>query len=205
MAGKKPKQPKAPTTAPIVGTDKDLALKRGLFCRYITQNSDTFGNGTLSYGLAYNYKLDELSREPTRVKVGKRWKKGPSEYDKACAVCATEAGRLLRIPEVIARVRVLLNELLKDNVVDARLAEHIMQMDDGDLSLQGIKEYNKLRGRIIDKTRDVTERFAMDDIRELLSPLPQERQDELYATLASAIAEAEALRSATKIQNGNTQ
>lgn len=83
-------------------------------------------------------------------------------------MCATEAARLLRIPEGLDRVRVLLNELLKDNVVDARLAEHIMQVYDGDLSLQGIKKYNKLRGRIIDKTRAVTERFAIDEIREQL-------------------------------------
>jgi hypothetical protein len=198
MAKKKAK------AAPAV-EESGLTLGRELFCRYITQNSDTFGNGTLSYGLAFGYKLDELSREPEYEGEGKKRKILPSEYDRACAVCATEAARLLRIPEVIARVRVLLNELLKDNVVDARLAEHIMQVDDGDLSLQGIREYNKLRGRIIDKTRDVSERFAMDDIRELLAPLPQERQDEIYAILTNAVAEAEALRSAAQVQEGRTQ
>ncbi|WP_425905720.1 hypothetical protein [Nitrobacter sp. TKz-YC02] len=195
----KKKKPTAPEQ------ESDLVMKRELFCQYITQNSSTFGNGTLSYGLAYGYKLDELSREPEYEGEGKKLKKLPSEYDRACAVCATEAARLLRIPEVIARVRVLLNELLKDNVVDARLAEHIMQVDDGELSLSGIKEYNKLRGRIIDKTRDVTERFAMDDIRELLAPLPQERRDEIYAILTTAIAEAELLRSAAQGQDGHTR
>ena len=73
---KKTKQAKPTTTAPE--QENELTLGREVFCRYITQNSDTFGNGTLSYALAFGY------------------------------------------------------------------------------SLQGIKEYNKLRGRIIDKTRDVT-------------------------------------------------
>jgi hypothetical protein len=103
------------------------------------------------------------------------------------------------------RVTALLNELLRDDIVDSQLAKIITQDDDLQSKVRGINEYNKVRGRIVDKTKDVTERFAMDDIRELLSPLPQERQDELYAILTTAIAEAEALRGAAKIQEGSPQ
>jgi hypothetical protein len=192
------------TTAPEA--ESDLVLKRELFCQYITQDGDLFGNRVLSYAEAYGYKLEELSRDDAkfRGKGKKRVMVEPSSYDKAYHVCAVEGSRLLKFPEIKARIRVLLNELLKDNIVDARLAEHIIQTRDGELSLSGIKEYNKLRGRIIDKA-EVTERFAIDDIRELLAPLPQERQDEIYAILTSAVAEAEALRSAAQVQEGRTQ
>jgi hypothetical protein len=196
---------KEPTTAPEQETD--LNLNREAFCQYYTKNQTLFGNATLSYAEAYKYKLDEMSHEPQFVAVKGKKKKQmvPSEYDKAYQVCATEGARLLKIPEVQERITALLNELLRDDIVDSQLAKIITQDDDLQSKVRAINEYNKVRGRIIDKTRDVTERFAMDDIRELLAPLPQERQDELYAILTNAIAEAEALRSAAKMEKGSTQ
>lgn len=199
---------KKPTSVPNITPEEkenELKLKREAFCQYYTKNQELFGNATWSYAEAFGYKLDELSREPAKIKVRGRWKKGPSEYDRACAVCATQGGKLLRKAEIQERITALLNELLRDDIVDSQLAKIITQDDDLQSKVRAINEYNKVRGRIIDKTRDVTERFAMDDIRELLAPLSQERQDEVYAILTSAIAEAEALRSAAQIQKGNPQ
>lgn len=52
---------------------------------------------------------------------------GASEYDKAYHVCAVEAPRLLKSPNIQERCRVLLNEMRKDEVVDSQRAKVIMQ------------------------------------------------------------------------------
>jgi hypothetical protein len=187
--------------------ESDLNIRREAFCQYYTKNQQLFGNATHSYAEAFSYRLDELSRDDAKYKGkgAKRKLVEPSSYDKAYNVCAVEGARLLRNPKVQERITALLNELLRDDIVDSQLAKIITQDDDLQSKVRAINEYNKVRGRIIDKTRDVTERFAIDDIRELLAPLPQERQDEIYAILTSAVAEAEALRSAAQIQEGYTQ
>jgi hypothetical protein len=180
--------------------ESDLNLKRELFCQYYAQGTGTFGNATLSYAAAYEIDLGDTTRLD---KLG--YVLVAPSYRAKYQTCSVNGSRLLRDAKVQSRIRVLLNELLKDDIVDAELAKLIMQ--DGDLQskVRAINEYNKVRGRIIDKTRDVTERFAMDDIRELLAPLPQERQDEIYAILTNAVAEAEALRGAAQVQEGHTQ
>ena len=200
MAPKKKKKSAKSNKASTPQVDLEaLSLKREMFCRYISQNATLFGNGTLCYAEAYGYNLEELSRDDAKYEWKGRGKKRervcvePSSFDKAYNVCAVEAARLLRNPKILERIRELLNEILKNDVVDARLAEHIMQQNDGDRSLRGIAEYNKLRGRIIDKVKDVSESFTLDDIRTLLAPLPQERQDQVYGVITSAIAEAEQL------------
>ncbi|MDR6305888.1 hypothetical protein GGQ85_003614 [Nitrobacter vulgaris] len=159
-----------------------------------------FGNATLSYAAAYDIELGDTSilDKEGNVVVQRSYR---GKYQ----TCSVNGARLLRDAKVRDRITALLNELLRDDIVDSQLAKVITQ--DGDLQskVRAINEYNKVRGRIIDKTRDVTERFAMDDVRELLAPLPQERQDELYAILTNAIAEAELLRGAAQGQDGHTR
>jgi hypothetical protein len=187
--------------------ESDLKLKREAFCQYYTKNQALFGNATLSYAEAFGYKLDELSKEDAKYK-GKGAKRKliePSSYDKAYHVCSVQSSRLLRNADIQNRITALLNELLRDDIVDSQLAKIITQDDDLQSKVRAINEYNKVCGRIIDKTRDVTERFAMDDVRELLAPLPLERQDEIYAILTTAIAEAELLRGAAQSQDGHTR
>lgn len=183
--------------APIGDT---LNPKHEAFCRYYAQGEGTFGNATLSYAAAYEIELGDLSRFDKNgvLVVGKEFQ---ADYNN----CSTSASRLLRNVKIQARVTVLLNELLKDEIVDAELAKVIKQ--DGDLTpkVAAIKEFNKLRGRIIDKTKIITEKFSMDDIRALLAPLPPERQDEIYAILTTAIADAELLRSSTQGKGSDTQ
>ena len=201
MAKKKPAADEEALNAP----------KRELFCHYYTQNSETFGNGTLSYAYAYGYDLDNLSHEAVYEQVpndetgelenGELIEDSP--YDKACAVCATEAGRLLRIPEIQQRCRVLLNELLKDEVVDSERAKVIMQDRDLASKLRGIISYDKLRGRIIDKTQDVNRLpFGDNDLSAVIATLPQERQDFFYGIIRDLIDEAELSRRSGTVEGG---
>lgn len=170
-----------------------LNPKQEAFCRYYAQGEGTFGNATLSYAAAYDYHLDAEADEDD----------GDSS---ARNVCAVEGARLLRNPHVQERVTKLLNELLKDEIVDAQLAKVIKQ--DGDLTpkVAAIKEYNKLRGRIIDHSKVThVQKLDMDDIRSVISVLPQERQDQFYATITDILAEAELRRSGGKTQISNPQ
>lgn len=183
--------------------------KQELFCQLYTQSHDFFGNATLSYAAAFDYNLAELSQEPERVQdtddddegVAVRTKtRMDSPYQRAYNVCSVQAHKLLRIAKVQVRIRELLNALLKDEIVDSELAKLIMQGDDNTAKVAAIREYNKLRSRIVDRSEStIKESFTVDDIRALLSPLPQERQDEIYATITNAIAEAELLRGGTKV------
>ena len=204
MKKEKKKKTKAPhiepdeTEAPDAQTG--LTPKQELFCQYYTQHEATFGNATLSYAAAYNYDLGDIQifDEAGNHIFSK-------QYQKKANVCAVEGHRNLRRPKVKARIDALLAQLLKDEIVDGQLAKVIMQDAKLESKVAAIREYNKVRGRIIDKTKVVTDKFSMDDIRSLLDPLPQERQDEIYAILTAALAEAELLRSGAQTQGGGTQ
>jgi hypothetical protein len=136
----------------------DLPPQRELFCRYYTQNEKLFGNGTHSYAEAYDYQLDTLSDKgiwsvPEGDEPSEKLEDSP--YDKAIHVCAVEASRLLRNPDVQARITALLNEILRDDVVDSQLAKLIMQDSEPAAKIAAIREYNKVRQRITEK-HDIT-------------------------------------------------
>jgi len=173
-----------------VESPETLAIKQELFCQCYAKNRELFGNATLSYAEAFEYKLELLDGD---------------DYRKQYSVCATMSSRLLKKDEIQARIVVLLNELLKDDIVDSELAKIIQQDADLPSKIRAINEFNKIRGRILDRTRIEHERFDVDDIRAILSVLPQERQDQVYATITAAIAEAELLRSSTQVQTSSTQ
>jgi hypothetical protein len=165
MAKKKPKAEEA---------DQELENKRReLFCRYYAQGEGTFGNATLSYAAAYDHAITFLQKTD-------RWGNiynSPVELDLYNA-CSANGSRLIRGDKVQARITVLLNELLKDEIVDAELVKVIKQNGDLNPKVQAIKEYNKLSGRIIDKSQVTqVQKLDMDDIRVLIGVLPQERQD----------------------------
>ena len=156
MAKKKPK---------VAAESQELDnQRRELFCRYYAQGEGTFGNATLSYAAAYEINVGDVSMSD---------KDGNPVVEKAYkgnyATCSSNGYRLLRSAEVQARLVVLRNELLRDEIVDAELAKVITQ--DGDLTpkVAAIKEFNKLRGRIIDQTKVTQVRSStMDDIRTLI-------------------------------------
>jgi hypothetical protein len=129
-----------------------LKARRELFCRYYTQSGDNFGNATLSYADAFEYDLEELSREPVcDPDTGKKIEDSP--YDKQYHVCSVMSSRLLRNDEIQKRIIVRLNELLKDEIVDSELAKIISQDRDNPSKVAAIREFNELRGRIIDRTQ----------------------------------------------------
>lgn len=150
-----------------------LSPKQEAFCRYYTQNYELFGNATLSYALAYGYDLEsypdddgiwllesgeevdektynDLTNEKTKgaelVKVSTRKR----YYD----LCSSYGSRLRRNDKIQAKCRELLNEFMNDQVIDARLTEIIINGKD-EHSINAIKEYNKLKQRIVEK-KDIT-------------------------------------------------
>jgi len=205
MAKKKPPQKEK--------EEQELNAKRELFCRCYTQNSELFGNATLSYAEAFDYKLDELSHDAVYVDeldpdTGEMIKRlvEDSPHDKAYHVCSVQSSKLLRNAEIQKRIRQLLNELLKDDVVDSELAKLIQQDRDLPTKIRSIGEYNKLRGRITDKSKiTISQSFGMDDLRAALSVLPQERQDHVYAIITNALADADSIRGGTANTGGDTQ
>jgi hypothetical protein len=69
-----------------------LRPQHELFCQLYVKNEELFGNGTLCYAEAYNYKLETLSHEETRDEGGQLIE--DSEYDKAYNVCSVRVPSL---------------------------------------------------------------------------------------------------------------
>lgn len=131
---------------------QDLNAQREVFCQLYAQNSELFGNATLSYAEAYSFDLDSLSRKCPNEDHGDESEIAcaPSEYDIAYQTCSSNGSRLLRNAKVQERITALLNEMLKDDVVDAQLAKLILTAD-GPTRIAAIREYNKVRQRIVEK------------------------------------------------------
>ncbi len=135
--------------------EEKLTPKQELFCKIYTQNTELFGNATLAYAEAYGYDFDKLDTTRKKDKDGKDIT-GTSEFDKAYAVCAVDGSRMLKNAKINDFLRVCLNELLKDDIVDSELAKVIMQNHDLTVKVNGIKEYNKLKQRITEKIDHTT-------------------------------------------------
>lgn len=137
---------------------KNLNLKQSLFCQYFVKNRVLRGNATLCYAEAYGYDLESMSTENEKVM---EWnekkeknelveKEGTSERAKAENLCATCGRQLLRKPKIEDEIIRLYNELLRDDVVDSRLSELIIQKEEPATAIAAIREYNKLRKRVTD-------------------------------------------------------
>ncbi len=132
---------------------KRLLPKQDKFCYYYAVNSETFGNITQSYILAYNIKLEGLSTETPKDAEGKVI--GISDYDKAINACAVSGRNLLRQPHVDATITKLLNESLNDQIVDRELSKIIQGNEKGSTKVSAIHEYNLVKSRITNK-QDIT-------------------------------------------------
>lgn len=124
------------------------------FCRCYTSNRFLFGNATQSYAHANNKDLDKLSNNDQvyedvdiggGIKVKKKVKE--STFDLAANACAVEGRKLLRKPQIDARVKQLLQELFNEDSADAELSWILMQREDLGPKIQAIKEFNTLKGR----------------------------------------------------------
>lgn len=114
----------------------ELNQKQQLFCTLYASDREFFGNGVQSYIEAYDPARDNQF-----------W------YDAACA----SASRLLRSAKVINEINRLLEvQGLNDVAVDKQLSFLIAQHADFKSKVSAIKEYNKLKQRIVDKIDHTT-------------------------------------------------
>lgn len=108
-----------------------LNPKEEKFCQLYATHREYFGNGVESYLEVY-----DIDRSKSN------W------YKTACSA----ASRLLRNVKVLERINELLeNNVLNDQFVDKQLGLLITQNADFSNKLGAIREYNKLRQRIVDK------------------------------------------------------
>lgn len=128
----------------------NLTTKQILFCKLYTQNRELFGNATLSYAEAFKIKLEGLSKINKLDKNGKIIPRS-SPYDKKYDMCSASSSRLLRNVKINEFCTKCLNELMNDEVVDGELARVIIQNHELPSKISAIREYNKLKQRIIEK------------------------------------------------------
>ncbi len=124
-------------------------LKQEMFCVLYATDRDYFGNGTRSYAEAFNIDLS-IPKDNIRCRVG--------------------AFDLLTKPNILDRIKNLLElEGLNDVSVDKELNFLIKQDGELNTKLGAIKEYNKLKQRIVDKSeinQTLTLNEVLDQIRE---------------------------------------
>lgn len=110
--------------------------KQELFCQIYTTDKDFFGNGTATYAEAYGLDLSN-----------------PKDYNTARA----NGSRLLMNANILKRIDELLElGTLNDTFVDRQLAKLISQDADFGAKVSAIREYNKLRARIVEKIDHTT-------------------------------------------------
>ncbi len=110
----------------------DLNINQELFCKLYASDEEFFGNGVQAYIEAY---------KPDTSK--------PNWYK----TCLSAASRLLTNVKVIDRINELLEEQgLNDAFVDKQLKFIITQHADFSSKMAAIREYNKLKARITDKS-----------------------------------------------------
>ena len=111
---------------------KELNEKQKLFCKYYV-SEEFFGNGVRAYCMAYGLDYTDI-REYNGAKVS------------AC--------ELLTKPNILTCINEQLDEAgLNDNFVDKQLLFALTQNADMSSKVKAIGEYNKLRQRIIDKSK----------------------------------------------------
>lgn len=148
-----------------------LTPKQERFCFNYTQNYELFSNATLAYAEAYGYDLNSMPDDDgtfllkdgtimTKAEINQldrpdlvfntAKKLTDSTYKRNYDNCSQLGSRLRRNEKIQAKCRTMLNEFMNDSVIDARLTEIIIDGKHAD-SLTAIREYNKLKQRIVDK------------------------------------------------------
>lgn len=131
---------------PIEQKEK-LTLQQEAFCKlYVSPDKDFFGNGVESYLEVFNVDRSK-----------KNW------YKTACSL----ASRLLSNDKVCERINQLLEDGgLNDQFVDKQLLFMITQHADGNMKLGALREYNKLKQRIVER-QDVTSKGERIETKEI--------------------------------------
>jgi hypothetical protein len=169
MNKKSPKKKKVETKkSPL---PDELNPQRMRFCKLYTQNSNLFGNATLCYAEAFGFDLESLSQEAVYGEpdeFGKREKLEDSEYTKAYNTCSVNGSGLLRITKIDEYIKVLLNEMMTNENADAELAWVMKQRQDLGPKIQALREFNKLKNRILNEVVVTT---------NIIDPSEKEKRD----------------------------
>ena len=130
-----------------------LNIRQEAFCQLYAGSGEYFGNATISYAIAFNISIPHPGNTKESLKV----------FDKANNICAASSSRLLRLVKILNRCDEVLREKLTDNEADTELSYVIKQRGDLKSKIRAIGEFNKLKGRIIEK-REVEHDFKnLDD------------------------------------------
>lgn len=110
-----------------------LNPRQKLFCRYFAGLGERrlLANATASYVEAYSIK----------------------ESKKSCAAARRSASDLLTNPDIKATINRLFKEQFQSDVFDNELLKAALQDDDLSAKVQAIREFNRLKGRIVNKLK----------------------------------------------------
>jgi phage terminase small subunit len=111
--------------------EKKLNPKQELFCKIFASEQEFFGNGVQSYAKAYGTDLT--------TKGG-------------YATAKVNSHKLLTNANILAFIDKIMDIYVNDQVVDKELAFVVLQKSDFGAKVAAIREYNKLKQRIIDKS-----------------------------------------------------
>lgn len=129
-----------------------LTPQQELFCRLYASDREFFGNGVQSYAEAYGIDITN-----------------PGKYKIACAA----ASENLRKSYILERINEIFEEHgLNDTFVDKQLEKLITQDANFKVKLGAIQEYNKMKGRIVER-KDVTHREV-----DVVPILPKPKKEE---------------------------
>jgi hypothetical protein len=133
-------------------TDEDnVTESQDLFCQFYTQLSDTYGNGTWSYALAFGHDLANAPKDDAVWDDDHKNILEKSSYSKMENVCAVGASRLLRDDKIIGRIRDLKAAHFNDDkIVDSRVLDIIQKGKDTD-ALAAIRHRNEIKQRVVKK------------------------------------------------------
>lgn len=128
---RKPAKEQAAKGLQLSAAAKELNPQERQFCELYATKEEFFASGYKSYAQAYQKDLLE---------------------EGAYETCCVLASRLLRKVKILAYIDELLErQNLNDQYVDKRLGFLITQMDDRNVMLGAIREYNRKMGRIMKK------------------------------------------------------
>jgi len=165
-----------------------LTPRQELFCQYYVCNEDTRFNATNSYAMAYWYDIDAADPEEIRDELtGKLIKK--SERLMMQNVCATGGKQNIRKYQVQTRITKLLNEMMRDEIVDWEMAKLIL-WPDGASKREMIKEYNKVQQRVTQKTKDESDsdKARADLLKTFEWRVKEMSKEEISGTIQSLLS-----------------
>ena len=149
MVGKKKKKKKKKSNKLNIKKRK-LTPQQELFCQIYIRDREFFGNGVQSYIEAYNINLSK-----------------PGQYN----VAKAGAYENLTKPYLLERMNKLLKVVINDTIVDKELAFTIVQKGNLAAKVAAIKEYNALKGRVIQKREHSFDSESLNTIEKIMRGL----------------------------------